>query len=31
MENIDISYITHPNMKVITGLCMSMAFPFIFQ
>ena len=31
MENIDISYITHPNMKVITGLCMSMAFPFIFS
>ena len=31
MKNIDISYITHPNMKVITGLCMSMAFPFIFS
>ena len=31
MKKIDISYITHPNMKVITGLCMSMAFPFIFS
>tara|TARA_B100002052_G_scaffold187591_1_gene170969 strand:- start:14934 stop:15809 length:876 start_codon:yes stop_codon:yes gene_type:complete len=31
MKKIDISYITHPDMKVITGLCMSMAFPFIFS
>ena len=31
MKKIDISYITHPDMKVITGLSMSMAFPFIFS
>tara|TARA_Y100000768_G_C23948891_1_gene669094 strand:- start:626 stop:1498 length:873 start_codon:yes stop_codon:yes gene_type:complete len=30
MTKIDISYISHPNLEVITGLAMSMAFPFIF-
>ena len=31
MSKLDISYISHPDMKIIYGLTMSMAFPFIFS
>ena len=31
LEKIDISYKTHPDLKVVTALRMSMAFPIIFE
>tara|TARA_B110000483_G_scaffold240497_1_gene321239 strand:+ start:14261 stop:15145 length:885 start_codon:yes stop_codon:yes gene_type:complete len=30
MEKIDISYLSHPYMKITDGMLMSMAFPFVF-